>query len=366
MQRFVSRPQQFHATKSLFGYLSGVLGGLLCLLLAATAESGQPDCPPIARDPCCHPPCGAGQVWMVSSLHAPKCSGFEPSLLEFFRWECGEGWQPSSREEFLAADDPQVSTGFFFDGFLPSRHPSHAKIIEHNTKALWKLYARVAPCDRPFRLVLWSWPSQGPESTRLIGDARSVSQRADRHGLYLAWLIDQMNPDVPVGILGYSLGAQPVTGGLQVLGGGELSGQGLPERLHPDRRPPSVALLGGAMPHHWLWPGHRHGMAVSAVEQMLLTVNSRERTLRIFRRLRIMDGSSTLGNVGISRRRLGEYSDRVTQFWTEPYNGPRHFFKVYMSQPAVTSRLTPYLFPLPELRHADDAPVEPASAAAAE
>lgn len=346
MQRVTLLPRSFCAAQPRLSGAVGLCGVLFCWL-ATVVHGGEPCSPPIARDPCCRPACGAGQVWMVSSLCVPKCSGFDPSLLEFYRHECGRGWQAATCEEFLAADDPAVSTGFFCNGFLPSRHPSHARIIEHNTEALWKVYARVAPCDRPFRLVLWSWPSQGPESTRILGDARSVSQRADRHGLYLAWLIDQMHPDVPVGLLGYSLGVQPVTGGLHVLGGGEIAGQGLDERLHPDRRPPSAAILGGAMPHYWLWPGNRHGQALSAAEQLLLTVNGRERTLRLFRRFRIMDGSSTLGNVGLSRRRLGEYSDRVTQFWTEPYNGRRHLFKVYMSQPGVTSLLTPYLFPLP-------------------
>jgi hypothetical protein len=163
----------------------------------------------------------------------------------------------------------------------------------------------------------------------------------------VAWLIDQMHPDVPVGLLGYSFGAQAVTGALHALGGGAIGGQTL-TRVHPLRRPPSAATLGAAMPARWVDPGQRHGLAISQVERFLITVNPSERTLRFYRGLRFNGGGPVLGNTGVlGLERHGAAAERVDHFCTEPYNGKRHFFKVYMGQPEITSRLTGYVFPLP-------------------
>ena len=90
------------------------------------------------------------------------------------------------------------------------------------------VYGRIsaqAPADQPFRFVIWSWPTdRGKHPLELT---RMHARRADVDAYYLGWLVNRMNHQVKVGLMGYSLGARVATGALHLLGGGQLIGLSL-------------------------------------------------------------------------------------------------------------------------------------------
>jgi hypothetical protein len=104
-------------------------------------------------------------------------------------------------------------------------------------------------------------------------DVQLKAARTRPVGCQLAWVVDQMPDNGPLGMIGYSYGARIVTGALHILGGGSLSGIGLSERAHPHRAPVRVVLIAAAMHSHWLGPGQYHGKAMSQIERMLFINN---------------------------------------------------------------------------------------------
>lgn len=294
-------------------------------------------------------PCAKGEYWRINSLKAPPCGCLNPDKLEYFVYVCGRGWKKSSLSAFLAADDVGISTSFFAHGYFPQRRMTRERMVESSTDGGWLAYKNLSPRDRPFRLVLWSWPGERDDGSQLVANLRKKLVWAEVQGWYLAWVIDRMDPMVPVGLVADSLGAPTLTGALHVLGGGAVKGHALEERVHPDRMPLSAALVAGTMNNTWLIPGHRHGMALSQVDRMIITVNPRDRMLKLYTAFRIGGGSPAVGATGIpgGASRLGPYADRVVHFNVTGYVRVRHWWTKYLRIPAVTSRLSPFVFPAP-------------------
>lgn len=347
---------------SLHTFLRGRPGwGLVRLLLVLVSLGALAAHPPAAKASLprwapCHAPCrrcAQGQYWRVSSLGAPPCGRFDPTRLEYFVYDCRRGWLPSTREAFLAADDPQVSTCFFVHGFFPQRRITQSKMVADSTEGGWLAYHRLSPRDRPFRLVLWSWPGERDQGSRMVPSMRKKLAFAELQGYYLAWVIDQMNPDVPVGLVADSLGAATVTGALHVLGGGSVGGQSLTERVHPTRSPPTAALVAGTMNNDWLLPGRRHGLALSQVERILITVNPRDRMLKLYQRFNVGGGAQAVGATGVpGASRLGPYRNRVVHYDVSGYVRGQHWWSKHLAKSAITARLRPYAFPPPRDRAA--------------
>ncbi len=161
----------------------------------------------------------------------------------------------------------------------------------------------------------------------------------------MAWLMDQMHPEVPLGLTSDSLGACVLTGALHVLGGGSVGGQGL-QRVHPVRRLPRVAMMASTMSNSWLAPGRRHGLALTQVERMLITVNRRDRMLKLYRIFKIGGGGRALGATGEAGG-LGRYRDKVRYVNVSPYVHGRHWYTAYLKKPEFVNIMKPYTFPLP-------------------
>lgn len=299
--------------------------------------------------------CGQGQYWRISSINAPLCD-FDPSKLEYFLYNCHGGWVRSSYEAFLAADHPAVATSFFMHGYFPQRRITIPRMVESSTEGGWLAYRKLCPPGRPFRLVLWSWRGEREQRSRLVPNMRKKMAWAELQGWYMAWVVDQMNPLVPVGLVADSLGASGVTSALHVLGGGSLAGRTL-ERVHPDRLPLRAALVAGTMNNYWLLPGQRHGLALSQVERMIITVNPRDRMLKLYTLFEVGGGARAVGETGIPNGgRLGPYRDRVVYFYVTEYLGGKHWWRKFMGTPAITARLSPYAFPPPVVPAAIDLP----------
>ncbi len=167
-------------------------------------------------------------MWLVSS-RGLGCDGLAKQVdkLQFWHYDRERSWVKTGLGELLASDDPQVTTVVFLHG----NRISHEEAF---TKG-WNAY-RVAvrqASERPVRFVIWSWPSEAVRGP--VNDARVKAARTNPAGYFLAWLLDQLNPDVPVCLWGHSFGAHVATGALHLLGGGAIGGHKFDERVHPAR-----------------------------------------------------------------------------------------------------------------------------------
>lgn len=308
-----------------------------CALAAHSPHSRDDNQPP---SNCCR----CGQYWRVTGFCAPICGRYDPTKLKYYFYDRCRGWTPSTFEAFLAADDPAITTCFFLPGFEPNFRYSPAEYVEHATRGGWLIYNRVAPVDRPFRMVLWAWPADRDQGERMLPNMRLKLTQAEQYGWYLAWLVDQMNAQVPVGFVSDSLGASCLSGALHLLGGGAICGTTL-ARIHPDRLPPSAAMMASTMDCRWMAVNGRHGRALSAVERIVITVNPADRLLKLYDRVDI-GGGQALGETGIAGP-LGPYADRVRYMRVEPYIGSKHWWTAYLKSPPIVAAFRPYAFPLP-------------------
>ena len=288
--------------------------------------------------------CRCGQFWRITGFCAPICGGYDPTKLRYYFYDRCRGWIPSTLEAFLAADDPAIATCFFLPGFEPNWRFSSSEFVENATKGGWLIYNRVAPVDRPFRMVLWAWPADRDDGERMLANMRLKLAQAEQYGWYLAWLVDQMNPQVPVGFVSDSLGASCLSGALHLLGGGAICGTTL-ARVHPDRLPPSAAMMASTMDSRWMAANGRHGRALVAVDKIVITVNPADRLLKLYDVANIGSGQA-LGAIGIAGP-LGPYADRVRYMRVEQYLGSKHWWTAYLKSPPIVAAFRPYAFPLP-------------------
>jgi hypothetical protein len=137
--------------------------------------------------------------------------------------------------------------------------------------------------ERPLRFIIWSWPSdaiRGP-----VQDARVKADRTVPAAYYLAWFVDKLNPEAPLGLWGHSFGARIITGALHVLGGGHLHGTPSLIRTNEPRAQANVVLAAAAVDNDWLLAGHAHSLALSQVDRLLLLNNRCDPVLKRYHRL---------------------------------------------------------------------------------
>lgn len=164
--------------------------------------------------------------------------------------------------------------------------------------------------NQPIRFIIWSWPAttiRGP-----IKDMRLKAARTRPAGWQLAWFLDQLPEETPVSLIGYSYGARVASGALHVLGGGQLNGLPLVERLHLQRPPIRVAMIAAAFDAEWIMPGRFHDRAISQVEKLVLIINHRDPAMRFFRFSADHGKIHALGKEGVSHlRSLGKAARRI-------------------------------------------------------
>jgi hypothetical protein len=231
-------------------------------------------------------PC-LGNVWLISARDVYCCCQ-RPPRLRFWR-HTGCSWTPASLEEFLASDVPGMPTCFWIHGWRVSACDA--------MQEGWSVYRRLKgqSCG-PFRFVIWSWPSEQTEG--LLADARQKVHLADVGAYPLAWVVDQIDPRVPVSMVAFSLGARIATGALHLLGGGCLVGCRLDHRVHAERCPARAVLLAGALDNCSLAMNQRNGQALCQTDRMLVMVNDRDNVLNWYPLLCGWNGPEALGYTG--------------------------------------------------------------------
>ncbi len=288
-----------------------------------------------------------GQVWLVDIRQAPLCGDLEAGRPAIAYWRLGpdNAWQAADAAAFHAGDGPGTPTTIFIHG---NRIDSDEAVEE-----AWRLYQHMLEqaAGRPFRLVIWSWPSE--RAVRGIrADVLVKLDFSDAQAYYLARFLGGLRADVPVSLIGYSLGARVATDALVLLAGGSIADRCLPAdavarhaQHHP--RPYRMVLVAAASDADWFLPGHRDAAALALVERMLVTANPCDRVLRRYPRLYGRGGPEAMGCVGPDCAPQPGGCDRIELIDLACSVGRPHDWYRYEAAPELVGRLGWYTFLTP-------------------
>jgi hypothetical protein len=319
-------------------HVARVITTVVILLLARAGFANEGSRQPVP----CDAPGAKHQLWLINTRYASSCPSLEQtSCLRYWRCDPDYQWRDSSVNEVLASDDPDTTTLIY----VHENRVSEAESFHRAVKVFQQL-SEFAPPEKRFRLIAVSWPS-ARIGHRQRPDVQIKSQRSEAHGFYLAWLVDQIHPDVPISFFGNSYGPRMITAALHCLAGGSIRGQYLSQRVNPTRRPVRAVFMAAALDAHWLSPGQRYGLALTQVEHMLVTVNPTDESLRWYPRMYTLSpkGANALGYVGVPRRCLGgQNAGKVVQWNVSCIVGRTHSWKVYEGSSRIMQQIAPHLF----------------------
>ncbi len=287
-------------------------------------------------------------LWLVSTREAPQCGGLEQAAADIhcWQWKTDGGWIPREAKAVSAAAGPSVPVVVFVHGSWNSADEA----VEYG----WGVYQMLRPDagDRPFRCVIWSWPSDR-QSRRIRPDMQRQQADTDAESYYLAKWLAALPAKTPVCLIGHSFGARIVTGSLQLLAGGQVAGRSLAAGRSPANpptpRPLRAMLLAAAIDSNWLLLGHRNGLALTAAQRVFITRNPCDRVLRWYPRLYGRGGPEAIGLVGPL---LSERAKSVEVVDVSGSMGSMHDVHGYLASAEFRSRLAHYAFLDPTPRKA--------------
>jgi hypothetical protein len=293
------------------------------------AREGERNAPEIAA-------AGSADVWLVSTRRLPSGACSDGAQPDFSQLAAGAEWAPADERAFLAADRASIATVFFIHG---NRWDAD-RAAEEGTDFCEELRA-LAP-GAHFRFVVWSWPADRA-SRRNRPDLQIKDVRSRHEAVYLARLLDQIHPDVPVSLVGYSYGAQTIGGALRLLAGGCYAGSALERRGPPRRAPLRAVLVAGAMESDALANGDAAHSPLGQVDRILVTCNGRDSTLRFYPLLFRRRGLEALGYAGPSCLDPGDpNSPKVEMLDLAQAVGKRHDWQCYRNAWPLKARLAWY------------------------
>ena len=201
-------------------------------------------------------------------------------------------WHRSSLAEFIA-DDTELPTIVWV-------HGNRVSTSEGQQRGWEFYYALTRHADpSPRRVVIWSWPAdqvRGP-----LNDIRYKAMLTEPAAYHLAQVLVRLNPEQPLGLVGFSYGARVITGALHLQAGGRLGSYQLPQQKEEVAGPNSnVVLWASALHHDWIVPGRYHGQALEQVEHATLLNNSCDRALKRYRLVDRCSNPLALGSVGLA------------------------------------------------------------------
>jgi hypothetical protein len=275
-------------------------------------------------------------VWCVSTRRLPAtCSvPLAPNLaVERFANEESRRrgcWQRASLASLLG-EEPGRPLVFFIHG---NRYDAAA--AKQQGLLLARHCAAVCAGRTPVRTVIFSWPSE--QQGILLKDGRAKYERAFSEGRYMAWLLGQIEPSRPVGIVAYSYGALITLEGLKDLMAAERSGR---TDLQPWLARPAqtnLVFIAPAVRCDALAPRGPYRETLECIDSVSLIINSSDDALRFFPLLDRRIGADALGYVGMPRRWLPGH---VAFSSVDGANviGKNHGLPLYLASPSLTKRL---------------------------
>jgi hypothetical protein len=306
-----------------------------CVLLALAAFSLLPGSIAQAAE-------NPRQLWLISTRSAPLCGNLDAGQKSICYWSYSDDgqWLPADEQSFRQSDDPAVPTTIVIHG--------NRDDADDAVQFAWPVYCHILQiaADKPFRLVIWSWPSE-KMCRRNRADVQLKMCYADSQAYYLAICIRHMRGDVPLCLIGYSLGAPVATGSLHLLAGGSVACRTLPAGDSPDqpsKRPAPIraVLFAAAEDADSLSCNGVHCLALSQAEKMLVTRNCCDRVLKFYPRLYGRGGPEALGFTGPAV--CGQY-DKIELLDVCCMVGNGHKWMYYAGSQSVLQSIDPYVLP---------------------
>ena len=231
-------------------------------------------------------------------------------------------WLNSTAAEFYAADSPDVVTAMFVHG----NRIDDSRALSEGLAVYFQLVGKFDQ-EPPVRFVIWSWPSEQIHGQ--LKDVRAKAARSDVEAYYLARFLAGIQPQVKVGVVGYSFGARIIAGGLHLLGGGQLLGWTVPAGERPQLR---VAFWAAAEHDDWLLPGYHHGQALPMADHWFITYNCCDGVLARYRFLDRCGKPEALGYSGLAGRNLlpAELNQRIEEMNVSRIVGDSHELEPYL------------------------------------
>jgi len=215
-------------------------------------------------------------IYEISTRHLPeqfRSISFDQPNVEVNKW-LGNCWHRTNVEDALPTGGTGMLTIIYVHGNFMERNNAleRVRIVDR--------YFR-AQTDRPYRLLMLSWPSQ--REKKPLRDVFSNAESAECQSLYVAWMLQRLRNEPQVSLLGFSFGAKAVTGGLHLDAGGVIPCySALPQANQDASLKYRLGLVAPAIDRHWMEQIGRHHLALTHVDSMINLYNSRDPILRRF------------------------------------------------------------------------------------
>ena len=219
----------------------------------------------------------SSEIFEISTRHLPdqfRCINFDQPNVEVNKLS-DNCWTPSNVEEALPSGGTGILTIIYVHGNFMERNNALERFLIVNR------YLK-EQTDRPYRLVMLSWPSQ--KERKPLRDVFSNAESAECQSLYFAWLLQRLRNEPQLSVLGFSYGARAVTGGLHLDAGGILPGYAhSPLPNTSSELNIRLGLVAPAIDRNWIETNGRHNLALTHVDSLMNLYNSKDPILRRFR-----------------------------------------------------------------------------------
>jgi hypothetical protein len=279
------------------------------------------------------------QLWLISTRSAPVSGDLQSGQKAIRYWQFSPDgqWQTADEETFRAGDNPAVLTTIVIHG---NREDSDDAI-----EFAWPIYCRMLRnCkDRPFRLVIWSWSSEQVYRHNRP-DIQLKLCYCDAQSYYMAACIDHIRGEVPLSLIGYSMGARITAGALQLLAGGEVACRKLPGLQSSDQSqkrtaPIHALMVAAAIDDDGLACDGMYNLALSQVESLLVLRNGFDKVLKWYPKIYGRHGPEALGYAGLTG--CGNYA-KIELLDVSCEVGKAHKWKFYLTSGSLLEAIDRY------------------------
>ncbi|MFM7035659.1 MAG: alpha/beta hydrolase [Planctomycetia bacterium] len=284
----------------------------------------------------------APDVWLVSTRRLPstRCVPLAPGMTveRFVDQGCGGRctrgrWEQADMESLFGTDDHGR-----LKPILIFIHGNRYEGYEARQQGLLLARHCAAACPNagPVRTVIYSWPSE--KDGILLKDGRAKLSRAYSEGRYLAWLLGQIDPSRPVGIVGYSFGALITLEALGDLVDAEDRGR---SDLQPWRGRPAqtnLMFIAAAVRCDAFAPRGPYRETLECVDRVSLIVNPRDKALNFFPILSTTTQMEALGHTSMPRHWMPEHVE-FSAIDAQSIIGKKHGLPLYLASPSLTKHL---------------------------
>ena len=263
-------------------------------------------------------------VWELSTRHLIDRPRSIDATVPRFRVHRFDGvcWQEKSIDEALKLDG-RLPIIYVHGNFMAYDNARQRVLIIDD-------YLR-ARTHRAYRLFMLSWPSQ--REPHPLQDIRENAAASECQSLYMAWILQQLGSEPQVSVLGFSLGARCVTGGMHLASGGQIRGlqhnkSETAGDLHSIYR---IGFIAPAIDRTWLAPSGKHHLAMQRIDSVVSLYNPEDPVLRRFRLVEAGANPIAAGYAGFLGNSLirqydcsncvGRTHDERTYFRQCPYFG---------------------------------------------